>query len=339
MTFFRAFGAVLGSFIIILSVRMALVAGDKLGESKSILHQLFKNSKGAVAVVVVDPQKTFSQYTGLDGEQGSLAVGGTDQTYVQDLVAFTWVLKNSAKLPVVVSRDHHPQGHISFLSAHTQEGDTQEAIKNRYQALDVVKVINLDSKGEEVLSAYYQKNEDTPTINQDSKPKLLGLTRIYFKDGTYIDQVMWPDHGIQGKSGAQGDEFFPGFDDRFYDDVQVKGTHKNRDSYSAFFDNHSYDGDKKYIQGAATGLEGYLKARGIQTLIIYGLATDFCVKATIQDALKQGFNVVFVEDQSRSVTPWKSQAYEDSVMEMNKDLNLSRIFLRSNTAEVTQAFK
>jgi len=95
----------------------------------------------------------------------------------------------------------------------------------------------------------------------------------------YGPQVLWPDHCIQGTDGAA-----------FHADLQIdradliirKGYNPAIDSYSAFFEN-----DKT----TPTGLEGYLRTRGIDTLTIVGLATDFCVNFSAVDAAKLGFKV------------------------------------------------
>lgn len=95
----------------------------------------------------------------------------------------------------------------------------------------------------------------------------------------YGPQVLWPDHCIQGTQGAA-----------FHADLQTdradliirKGYNPAIDSYSAFFEN-----DKT----TPTGLEGYLRTRGIDTLTIVGLATDFCVNFSAVDAAKLGFKV------------------------------------------------
>ncbi len=95
----------------------------------------------------------------------------------------------------------------------------------------------------------------------------------------YGPQVLWPDHCIQGTQGAA-----------FHADLQIeradliirKGYNPAIDSYSAFFEN-----DKT----TPTGLEGYLRTRGIDTLTLVGLATDFCVNYSAVDAAKLGFNV------------------------------------------------
>ena len=85
-----------------------------------------------------------------------------------------------------------------------------------------------------------------------------------------------------------------------------KGFHKDVDSYSAF-----EEADRK----TATGLAGYLKQRGIKTVFVTGLATDFCVAWTAMDARKAGFEVYVIEDATRAIdlngslaAAWKQMA-------------------------------
>jgi nicotinamidase/pyrazinamidase len=106
---------------------------------------------------------------------------------------------------------------------------------------------------------------------------------------SYGTQVLWPDHCVQGTDDAA-----------LYKDLKLptaqiiirKGFHKDMDSYSAFD-----EADHK----TATGLAGYLKGRGIKTLYITGLATDFCVAWTAMDARKAGFDVYVIEDATRAI--------------------------------------
>ena len=105
----------------------------------------------------------------------------------------------------------------------------------------------------------------------------------------YGIQVLWPDHCVQGTSGA---EFHP---DLITEKSQViirKGFRKEIDSYSAFYEND---------QKTKTGLTGYLKTRGIKDLYAVGLATDFCVKWSVLDGLKEGFNVTVVKDAVKGI--------------------------------------
>ncbi|MBU2942418.1 bifunctional nicotinamidase/pyrazinamidase [Shimia thalassica] len=95
----------------------------------------------------------------------------------------------------------------------------------------------------------------------------------------YGPQVLWPDHCVQGSTGA---EFHEALDTARADMIIRKGFNPAIDSYSAFFEND---------QTTPTGLEGYLRTRGITDLTLVGLATDFCVNFSAQDAAKLGFPV------------------------------------------------
>jgi len=98
------------------------------------------------------------------------------------------------------------------------------------------------------------------------------------------EQVLWPDHCVQGSKGA-----------RIHADLQAntieaifrKGTNPEIDSYSGFFDN---DHEK------STGLAGYLKEKTATELYFCGLAADICVYFTLKDAIKEGFKVHLIED-------------------------------------------
>lgn len=105
----------------------------------------------------------------------------------------------------------------------------------------------------------------------------------------YGSQVLWPDHCIQGSIGAQ-----------FHSDLQIdladviirKGFNPVIDGYSGFFEN-----DRK----TPTGLEGYLRTRGIEKLTLAGLALDFCVNFSAVDAAELGFDVTVRCDLCRAI--------------------------------------
>ncbi len=108
-------------------------------------------------------------------------------------------------------------------------------------------------------------------------------------DMPYGPQVLWPDHCIQGSAGA---EFHAGLQADRADLIIRKGYNPAIDSYSAFFENdHS----------TPTGLEGYLRTRGIDRLVMVGLALDFCVNFSAVDAAKLGFDVTVRADLCRAI--------------------------------------
>lgn len=106
-----------------------------------------------------------------------------------------------------------------------------------------------------------------------------GKAPMEMTDMPYGPQVLWPDHCVQGSHGAA---FHADLATDPADLVIRKGYSPAIDSYSAFFEND---------HTTPTGLEGYLRSRGITTLTMVGLATDFCVNFSAVDAAKLGFDV------------------------------------------------
>jgi nicotinamidase/pyrazinamidase len=104
-----------------------------------------------------------------------------------------------------------------------------------------------------------------------------------------LEQILWPVHCVQEMRGA---EFAPGFNTSKIDKVFYKGIDRDIDSYSAFYDN----GHRR-----ATGLEAYLREIGTQQLYVAGLATDYCVKYSVLDAAKMGFNIYVIEDGCKAI--------------------------------------
>lgn len=117
----------------------------------------------------------------------------------------------------------------------------------------------------------------------------------------YGEQVLWPDHCVQGSAGAA---FAAGLDVPHAQLVIRKGHQRRLDSYSAFL-----EADRK----TKTGLDGYLKSRGVKRVFCAGLATDFCVAWTALDARRFGFQAAVIEDACRAIdtggsleTAWKA---------------------------------
>jgi nicotinamidase/pyrazinamidase len=118
----------------------------------------------------------------------------------------------------------------------------------------------------------------------------------------YGPQILWPDHCVQGTSGAE-----------LHRDLQIphaelvlrKGYHREIDSYSAFYEN-----DRK----THTGLAGYLRERGFARVFVAGLAFDFCVRYSAEDAKREGFDVIVVEDACRGIDVGGSMAATRQVL-------------------------
>ena len=104
-----------------------------------------------------------------------------------------------------------------------------------------------------------------------------------------LPQVLWPDHCVQGSRGAQ---FHAVLDRARVTKVFRKGTDREIDSYSTFFDN---------AHRKSTGLGEYLKEQKITDVYLLGLATDYCVKYSALDAVKLGFKTHVVVDGCRGV--------------------------------------
>ncbi len=106
---------------------------------------------------------------------------------------------------------------------------------------------------------------------------------------SYGEQVLWPDHCVQGSAGAA---FHPDLVTEGADLVLRKGFRREIDSYSAFYEN-----DRR----TPTGLTGYLRTRGVSRLFFAGLATDFCVAYSAIDGAREGFESAVVEDGCRGI--------------------------------------
>ncbi|UXX82000.1 bifunctional nicotinamidase/pyrazinamidase [Roseovarius pelagicus] len=106
-----------------------------------------------------------------------------------------------------------------------------------------------------------------------------GKAAMEMTEMPYGPQVLWPDHCIQGSAGAA---FHDALNTDRADMIIRKGFNPAIDSYSAFFEND---------HTTPTGLHGYLQTRGIDTLTMVGLATDFCVAYSAEDAARLGYSV------------------------------------------------
>ena len=130
----------------------------------------------------------------------------------------------------------------------------------------------------------------------------------------YGEQVLWPDHCVQGTEGAA---FHRDLETGGADLVLRKGFRPAIDSYSAFYEND---------RTTSTGLAGYLRDRGISRLFFVGLATDFCVAYSAIDGAREGFEVAVIEDACRGIDLDGSL---DAAWEQMADANVTRIDSRS----------
>ena len=173
--------------------------------------------------------------------------------------------------------------------------------------------------GNEIVSDINQemKKYDCVVLTQDWHPKghssfatsHEGENPLDVVKMPYGDQILWPEHCIQGSKGA---EFHSKLDTDRASAVIRKGSNPLIDSYSAFFEN-----DRK----TATGLDGYFKTLGIEKIYLVGLATDFCVNYSAQDAAKLGYKVSVFEEMCRAI-------------DLNGSLELARTEMRDCGVEL-----
>ena len=104
-----------------------------------------------------------------------------------------------------------------------------------------------------------------------------------------LDQALWPEHAIAGSAEAA---LHPALDTRRVEFVSRKGTRPDVDGYSAFFDND---------RSSSTGVAALLRERGVGRIFFAGLATDFCVGWSAEDAARLGFEALVIEDACRSI--------------------------------------
>lgn len=123
--------------------------------------------------------------------------------------------------------------------------------------------------------------------NKGKKP----LDMITLSDGR--KQVVWPDHCVQNSEGAK-----LLLDKSLFTGVVKKGADPKYDSYSGFQD----DG------GARTELDKLLKSKGIETIIVYGIAIDYCIKFTVLDGIEAGYKVIVIRDLSAEIAPETAKA-------------------------------
>lgn len=105
----------------------------------------------------------------------------------------------------------------------------------------------------------------------------------------YGQQTLWPDHCVQGSDGAQ---FHPALRSDPADMIIRKGFRPEIDSYSAFFEND---------RATPTGLDGYLRTRGVTAVTFVGLATDYCVAYSALDAARLGYDATVLLDACRGI--------------------------------------
>jgi len=162
------------------------------------------------------------------------------------------------------------------------------------------------------LSAFFARKGGRVAATQDWHPRghvSFAYSHTGKKVGDSVDtplvkgQTLWPDHCVQGTDGAA---FHKSLNLSPVSLIIRKGFREELDSYSAFFEN-----DRK----TPTGLEGWIKSLGIETVIMGGIATDYCVFFSAMDCKKAGFKTIIASDAVRGVD-FPAGSIEASVDEM-----------------------
>lgn len=205
------------------------------------------------------------------------------------MVKMTVFKDNTALILIDIQNDFCPGGALEV-----GEGNEIVEVANKLQEKFRVKIATQD---------WHPPNHTSFASNHlDKLP--FSTTEMFY--GT---QVLWPDHCIQGKKGA---EFHPKLITNSTDLIIRKGFRTEIDSYSAFFDN-----DHK----TSTGLGGYLKARGINSIYLCGLALDFCVYFSAIDGVNLDLEVNVIKDACRAID--LDGSLEMAINDMkNKGVNL-----------------
>ena len=190
---------------------------------------------------------------------------------------------DEALVLIDIQNDFCPGGALAV-----NEGNEIVSVVNNIQKKFSVKILTQD---------WHPENHKSFASNHSGKDPFSSINMFYGS------QVLWPDHCIQDTLGA---DFHSDLITKNSDLIIRKGFRPDIDSYSAFFEN-----DKS----TPTGLEGYLKTRGIKTIYLCGLALDFCVFFSAIDGAKLGFQVFVIEDACRSID--LDGSLEHSLKEMN----------------------
>ncbi|ORM53217.1 nicotinamidase [Pantoea conspicua] len=177
-----------------------------------------------------------------------------------------------ALIIIDIQNDFCPGGPMAV-----HEGDQTVDIANRYAR-------TFHQNGECVVAL-----QDWHPADHGSFASVSGEPVYMLGELNGLAQIWWPDHGIQGSAGA---DFHPRLDRSLFDAIFHKGQDQDVDSYSAFFDN----GHRR-----KTELDSWLRERDITHLVMLGLATDYCVKYSVLDALELGYHVEVVKEGCRGV--------------------------------------
>ena len=190
--------------------------------------------------------------------------------------------QNTALLMIDIQNDFCPEGALAVAG-----GDEIIPLVNEIQSDYGVLVITQDWHPAN-HSSFAQNHENAEPFSMTKMP--------------YGDQVLWPTHCVQGSDGAR---LHKDLVSNNADMIIRKGFRSEIDSYSAFFEND---------QSTKTGLDGYLRDRGVKDIALCGLATDFCVYFSAMDAIKCGFHVKLITQACRAIDMEGSLAHAMDAM-------------------------
>jgi nicotinamidase-related amidase len=267
-------------------------------------------AKTRTALVIIDIQACFLDAINPDGSgaAGNLPVAGAHK-----------IIDVNNKLrdygdgclwdTVVLTKDFHPAGHISFGSTHPvswhQWGvgltpEDKKAADRNLGPFDKVKLWCIkptkQMKVETDASCCPEWVITTPGAAQQrrwKKTKACTVCADMNPTGLCSEnvQMLWPDHCVQ-KSKVEDHGFPPALKIKKSDEIVYKGTNKDVDSYSGFLNN---------TKSIPTTLPGFLKERGIDHVVLTGIAEDVCVQFSAEDAHDMGFKVTLVADAAKGV--------------------------------------
>ncbi|MDC0506044.1 isochorismatase family protein [Candidatus Gracilibacteria bacterium] len=226
-------------------------------------------------ITIVDLQKTFAENQP-DEIPGALMVKDT-----QDLAIPTNEMISrfkSAGGMALASLEQHGLGHISFASSF----------------IGKIPITQTGPEDPKAFITYDEVKNWTPERNGISPSARFTLKELQAYMKIRGVEAMWPDHATPGYES----EFITGFDQSQLNEIFVKGDDIAEHTYSAF--------DAKNTQGI--NLADYMRSKNIKRNFVTSLATDFCVKNTAIDSVRQGFKTYLIQGLSRSVYPENEEA-------------------------------
>jgi nicotinamidase/pyrazinamidase len=233
------------------------------------------------ALLLVDVQDCFLDANTTSGKPGSLAV--TASQILPKINALK--AKECLFDEVIKSQDFHPAGHISFSSTHGLPLWNPDSVELR--------CLKPTGATGALADAACCPTKATAIFNTTGNAACTTCAGDSLPEECFVQQQsLWPDHCLQGDAGDS--TFPPSLVEFTGQKIVQKGQYQNVDAYSAFMDN---------TKTLKTDLDDTLTAGGIKTLYIAGIATDFCVLWTAEDAVALGYEVYLLTDAIAGIFP------------------------------------